>query len=84
MGRQINIGGLHGRLGSLSKPFGKAMGGRMIRCRGDMPDIEVTAPQELRELFTVELWPVVAHELLSISAKCEEGTETLNGVLGGG
>ena len=82
MGRQINIGSLHDGLESLSKPFGKAIGGRMIRCRGEMPD--VTALQELRELFTVELWPVVAHELLSNSVKCEQGTENLNGVLGGG
>ena len=54
----------------------------MVWCRAKM--LNAVALQEVRELFTGELWSVVTHELLRNSMMCEQRTKMLNSLLGGG
>ena len=82
MDRQIGVAGLHGGLESLDKPFDEAIGDRVVWCRAKM--LDAVAWQEVRELFTGELRSVVTHELLRNSTMCEQRTEMLNSLLGGG
>ena len=82
MDRQIGIAGLFGWLESLDNPFKKAICGGVVWCHMEM--LDAVALQEVPELFSGELWFIVAHKLLRNSMICEQHKEMLNGLFGGG